>query len=65
MNISEIKQFITEHSYLFWWIKTSEKENINLNAVVETVLNYGDKRCVKKMFELIGIRTVAEILVTR
>jgi len=61
MNISEFKLFIKEHSYLFWWVKESEKENINLNGVVEAVLNYGDKQCIKKIFELIGIRKVAEI----
>jgi len=53
MDISEIKMFIKEYAYLFWWVRESEKENINLNAVVEAVLNYGDKQCIKKIFELI------------
>jgi len=61
MDISEIKMFIKEYAYLFWWVKESEKENINLNAVVEAVLNYGDKQCVKKLFELVDIRKIAEI----
>jgi len=61
MDVSGIKMFIKKYSYLFWWVKESEKENINLKAVVEAVLNYGDKQCVKRLFELVGIRKVAEI----
>jgi len=42
MHLHGIREFIKEYSYLFWWVKESEKENINLNAVVESVLNYGE-----------------------
>jgi len=61
MMIHEIKEFIKEHAYLFWWVKESDKEHVNLNALVEAVLNYGDKHCIKKLFDIVGIRNVAEI----
>lgn len=60
-NTPEIKQFIKENSTLFWWIKQEKKENISHEFLVETILNYGDIKSVKKLFELIGINNVAEI----
>ena len=57
----EIKAFIRENTHLFWWIKPEERENIDLNFLVESVLNYGDEKSVKQLFELVGIETVAEI----
>ena len=47
----EIKQFIRENSALFWWIKPEEKMNISINALVEAVLNYGNEKSVKKLFD--------------
>ena len=58
---SEIKDFIHENSSLFWWIKPEERTNISLNAMVEAVLNYGDEKSVKKLFDLVGIKTTADI----
>lgn len=60
MNNPEIKQFIRENSYLFWWIKKESKENISLNVLVETILNFGNEKSVKKLFDLLGIKKVAE-----
>ena len=42
MNNPEIKTFIRENTHLFWWIKPEEREHIELNFLVESVLNYGD-----------------------
>ncbi len=61
MHPHGIKGFIEEYGYFFWWVRESEKENINLNALVESVLNYGDIPCIKELFELVGIKKVAEI----
>ncbi|ODS37203.1 MAG: hypothetical protein A7316_02040 [Candidatus Altiarchaeales archaeon WOR_SM1_86-2] len=61
MNSPEIKEFIRENSSLFWWIKEGEKENISMEFLVETILNYGDEKNVKKLFELVGIDRVAGI----
>jgi hypothetical protein len=61
MNSPEIKQFIKKNANLFWYIKEEEKENISINFLVETILNYGDKEDVKKLFSLIGIKKIAQI----
>ncbi|PKP60329.1 MAG: hypothetical protein CVT88_03355 [Candidatus Altiarchaeales archaeon HGW-Altiarchaeales-1] len=61
MNSPEIKKFIRENSSLFWWIKEDEKENISIDFLVETILNYGDEKSVKKLFDLVGIDNVADI----
>jgi hypothetical protein len=61
MNTPEIKQFIRENSSLFWYFKEDEKENINHEILVEFILNYGDDKSVKKLFELLGIDYVANI----
>ncbi len=60
-NSPEIKEFIKENSQLFWWIKPEEKENIEISFLVEAILNYGNEKSVKKLFDLIGIQKVAEI----
>jgi len=60
-NSPEIIEFIKENSRLFWWIKPEEKENIEISFLVETILNYGNEKSVRKLFDLIGIEKVAEI----
>jgi hypothetical protein len=57
----EIKAFIQEHGYLFWWIREEAKERISLNLLVEAVLHYGDAPDIRRMFDLIGIEKAAEI----
>ena len=61
MKSPEIKQFIRENSSLFWYIPEKEKENISQEALVESILNYGDEKSVKKLFNLLGIEKVADI----
>ncbi len=61
MNKTAIQNFIIENEQLFWWIKPEEKKNIEISFLVETILNYGNEKSVKKLFELVGIKKVAEI----
>ena len=61
MNDAEIKEYIKENGSLFWWIKDSEKENISINLLIETILNYGNEKNIKRLFELVGIKRVASI----
>jgi hypothetical protein len=61
MNTAKIKLFINKNSQLFWYIKPDEKENISLDFLIETILNFGNEQNVKELFELIGIEHVAEI----
>ena len=59
MRTPEIKQFILEHSDLFWYIPQDKKEDISDELLVETILNYGDKDAFIKLTDLMGINNVA------
>ena len=61
MNSPEIKQFIRENSSLFWYIPEKEKENISQELLVETILNYGDEKSMKKLFCFLGTEKVADV----
>jgi len=61
MNTLEIREFIRENSHLFWWIKPEELENIDIAFPVEAILNYGNEKSVRKLFDLVGIKKTAEI----
>jgi hypothetical protein len=61
MNSPEIKQYIREHSNLFWYTPEDKKEEISTEFLVETILNYGDKDEVIKLFDLMGINKVAQV----
>ncbi len=58
---TDIKNFIRENEALLWGVKPEDKVNISLNVLVETILNYGNEKSVKKLFDLIGVKTVAEM----
>ena len=60
-NSPEIKQFIRENASLLWYIRDDAKENISHEILVESILNYGDEKSVKKLFDLLGTEKVAEI----
>ncbi|MCK4344803.1 MAG: hypothetical protein KAX05_05900 [Bacteroidales bacterium] len=60
-NTPGIKTFIKENTSLFWYVEDSEKQNITIEFLVETILNFGDEKSVKKLFDLVGINKVAEI----
>ncbi len=61
MNSTEIKVFIREHKNLFWYIPDDKIEKISNEFLVETILNYGDINAIIQLFNLLGIRKVAEI----
>ena len=60
-NSPEVKAFIRENSVLFWYIPEDKKEDISEEVLVEFILNYGDEKSVKKLFELLGIKRIAQI----
>ncbi|MEO8147758.1 MAG: hypothetical protein ABI723_08990 [Bacteroidia bacterium] len=60
-NSPELKQFIRDYSWLWWYIPEKKKENLSHEVVVEFVLNYGDEKMVKRLFEILGVDHVAEI----
>ena len=60
-NTPEIKKFIRENSDLFWYIPEDKKEDISHEVLVEFILNFGNDKSVKKLFELLGIDYAADI----
>ena len=61
MNSPEVKEFIRQHSSLFWYIPEDKKEDISEEVLVEFILNYGDLDAVKGLFSLYGIEKVGGI----
>jgi len=61
MNSPDIKQFIREHSNLFWYTPEDKKEEISHEFLVETILNYGDLQSVKQLINIMGLDSLAEI----
>ena len=55
------EQFITENEALFWYIRKDKLQQISDEVLVEFILNYGDEKSVKNLFDLLGIENVAEI----
>ena len=61
MNSPDIKQFIHEHTNLFWYTPEEKKEDISHELLVETILNYGDLQSVKQLIEIMGFDRLSEI----
>ena len=61
MHSAEIRKFIRGHKYLFWGINDKAIENISIQLLVETILNYGNECDLKQLFNLVGLEKVAEI----
>ena len=61
MNTPDIKQFIREHSNLFWYTPEEKKEEISNELLVETIFNYGDIEAVKQLITMLGTDRLAEI----
>ncbi|MCP5107039.1 MAG: hypothetical protein GY950_26880 [bacterium] len=61
MQPLEIRELIRENKSLFWYIKEDALESISTEFLVETILHYGNETSVKKLFDLVGIRKVADI----
>jgi hypothetical protein len=61
MHSKELTAFIDEKKYLFWWIKEEDRKKISRELLIEAVLNYGNEKDVKRLFDLIGINNVAKI----
>ena len=54
-----IESFVKEKPYLFWYIK--DISGLSKESVVEHTLNYGDFDDFKKILEIMGIESVAQI----
>ena len=61
MRSPEIKKFIEDHGYLFWYTPAPKGEMVTDELLVETILNYGNLDEVKDLFAVMGIKNVATI----
>ncbi len=52
---------IQRNGHLFWYVQEEEKQNISQEALVETILNYGDLDAVSYLLNQVGIKLVASI----
>ena len=58
---NKIKKLINDYAHLFWYTPIKEKENIDEDQLVETILNYGDEKAVKRLMDIMGTNRVAAI----
>jgi hypothetical protein len=61
VNTPEIKAFIRENRTLFWYTPEDKKENISLEFLVETILNYGSMNEVKALIRIMGVQKISQI----
>jgi hypothetical protein len=59
MRTQAVKDFINEHQALFWYSPKDKGETVSDELLVETLLNYGTMDEIRRLFELLGIRNVA------
>ena len=62
MHSPEVKQFIRDHSDLFWSIPEDKKEEISEGVLVEYILNYGTLDDCRRLIGLMGAKQVASVL---
>ena len=61
MHDPRITQFILAHGHYFWYTPANEKENISLELLLETILNYGTMDEVRELLRLLGVREAARV----
>jgi len=61
MRSEELKNFIRENGYLFWYTPEDKGEKVTDELLVETMLNYGDLDQIRGLFKLMGMKHVAQI----
>lgn len=61
MNSPEIKAFIHENRTLFWYTPEDKKEEISLEFLVETILNYGSMNEIKTLGRIMGVKEMSRI----
>jgi len=61
MRSEELKNFIRENGYLFWYTPEDKGEKVTDELLVETMLNYGDLDQIRGLFKLMGMQQVAQV----
>ncbi|MDR2475754.1 MAG: hypothetical protein LBD45_07830 [Bacteroidales bacterium] len=61
MRTQAVKDFINEYEAWFWYSGGDKRDTVSDELLVETVLNYGNMKMVKQLFQIMGIKNVADI----
>ena len=61
MRSPEVKKFIDDHQYLFWYSPVPKSETVSDELLVEMVLNYGSMDDLRGLFATMGIKNVATV----
>ena len=61
MRTEALKNFIRENGALFWYTPDDKGENVTDELLVETLLNYGSLEQIQTLFNIMGMKTVADI----
>lgn len=56
-----LARYIQERESLFWSVSPQKKQDISPILLVETILNYGSLHDIKLLFDLLGLKTCADI----
>ena len=54
-----IGEFVKKRKYLFW--STKNYDDLSREAIVETILNYGNMNDLRELISLLGMQEVAKI----
>jgi len=57
----QLLNYIIDHKALFWSYPESGLAQLSKESVVETILNYGDLKSVKDLYQILNLEEVAEI----
>jgi hypothetical protein len=61
MRSPELKEFILQHSNLFWYTPQDKKVEVSDEFLVETILNYSDLYDFKELERLVGTKRLANV----
>jgi len=61
MRSPEVKKFIDDHQYLFWYSPAPKSETVSDELLVESLLNYGSWKEVQDLFNIMGLKKIASI----
>ncbi len=61
LHFPAVKQYIRDHSDLFWSISGDKKEEISEAVLVEYILNYGTLADFRELIRLMGVKQVANV----
>lgn len=61
MRTEALKNFIRANGALFWYTPEDKGEKVTDELLVETMLNYGSLEQIRELFDLMGMKRVADI----